>query len=398
MVIKGEEEKVYEDVLDSLMGGLVYVDLSMKVLVFNQMAERISGRSRKKAIGRALDEVFPHDPWFIELIDDTLSGRKVFIEKRGKIHRPFGGPLSVSVTTGLVHATHGYIKGALAFVRDLGTGGKSLEGLSPQDGMLSGMGFFAAKLVHEIRNPLGGIRAAAQLLSKKAQKSGLSDYTDIIIRETDRLDAMLMEVAALTAPRRGARKEINIHRLLDSVIFLVTGEDPGLVVRREYDPSLPPVTGDEGALVQVFLNLMKNAREALPGGAEGEITVGTRIVTDFHISGTVEGLEGKDEAAGGRVDAPGAISVPRRRGARMAVVEIRDNGCGIPEEDLENIFTPFYTTKKGGSGLGMPVSLKIVREQGGFLHIDSTPGEGTEVRVYLPISSSSLGARERAGA
>jgi len=400
-----EEEKMYEDIMDSLMGGLVYVDLCMKIQVFNQMAERISGRSRKKALGRPVDKVFSFDPWFVALIVDTLSGKKVFIDHGGRLHRSFGEPLSVSVTTGLVHDDEGRVKGALAFIRDLGSGGKSLEGLSPKGGMLSGMGFFAARLVHEIRNPLGGIRAAAQLLSRKAKDSGLSDYTDIIIRETDRLDAMLMEVAALTAPRRGDRKEINIHRLLDSVIFLITGENPGLVVKREYDPSLPPVTGDEGALVQVFLNLMKNAKEALPEDAGGVITVGTRIITDFHISG--RGYDGPGKEGGGQMAAasgagegveaaPGAGRGPRRRGARMAVVEIRDNGCGIPADDLENIFTPFFTTKKGGSGLGMPVSLKIVREQGGYLNLDSSPGQGTRVRVYLPIASSGSGRREAA--
>ncbi len=386
----GEERNMYEDIMDSLMGGLVYVDLSMKIQVFNQMAERISGRSRKKALGRPLDKVFSFDPWFVALMVDTLSGKKVFIDQGGRLHRSFGDPLSVSVTTGLVHDDEGRVKGALAFIRDLGSGGKSLEGLSPKGGMLSGMGFFAARLVHEIRNPLGGIRAAAQLLSKKAKGAGLSDYTDIIIRETDRLDAMLMEVAALTAPRRGAKKEINIHRLLDSVIFLITGENPGLAVRREYDPSLPPVIGDEGALVQVFLNLMKNAREALPADGGGVITVGTRIITDFHISGAMRDGAGVTEGAG--------EGAPVRRGARMAAVEIRDNGCGIPADDLENIFTPFFTTKKGGSGLGMPVTLKIVREQGGYLNLESEPGKGTRVRVYLPIAPSSAGSRREAAA
>ncbi len=355
--------KMYEDILDSLMGGLVYIDLSMRIRAFNQMAERICGRSRKKAILSPLNEVFRFDPWFRELLEDTLSG-KVFIERVGRLHRTFGEPCSVSITTGLVYNDDGNVKGALAFIRDLGSGGKSLETLSSPGGMLSGMSFFAARLVHEIRNPLGGIRAAAQLLSKKAKEPGLSDYTNIIIKETDRLDGMLMEVAALTRPRSEIKKDINIHRLLDSVVFLITEERPDITVTRVYDPSLPHVSGDEGGLTQVFLNLVKNAREALPEG--GEISLATRILTDFHISGATE------EGA---------------RGPRMAAVEIRDTGCGIADGDLEKIFTPFFTTKQGGSGLGMPLSLKIVKEQGGYLNIESTPGKGTRVRVFLPIAS-----------
>jgi len=353
--------KMYEDILDSLMGGVIYIDSSMRIEAFNQGAERICGRSRKKAIQRPLEEVFRFDPWFIELMEETLSG-KVFVERRGSLHRTFGEPMSVSTTTGMVYNDDGAVKGALAFIRDLGAGGKSLETLSSHGGMLSGMSFFASRLVHEIRNPLGGIRAAAQLLSKKASEPGLSDYTDIIIRETDRLDGMLMEVAALTRPRSEIKKEINIHRLLDSVVFLITGERSDVNVMREYDPSLPLVCGDESVLTQVFLNLVKNAREAISEG--GTIALSTRIITDFHLSG----------AAG--------------RGPGMAAVEIRDNGCGIAAGDLERIFTPFFTTKPGGSGLGMPLSLKIVKEQGGYLKIESREGEGTRVKVFLPIASA----------
>ncbi len=353
--------KMYEDILDSLMGGVIYIDLSMRIEAFNQVAERICGRSRKKALKSPLKAVFRFDPWFIELLEETLSGR-VFIEQQGRLHRTFGEPFSVSITTGLVYDDDGAVKGALAFIKDLGSGGKSLESLSSHGGMLSGMSFFASKLVHEIRNPLGGIRAAAQLLSKKAQMPELSNYTDIIIRETDRLDGMLMEVAALTRPRSEIKKDINIHRLLDSVVFLITEERSDVNVRREYDPSLPLVCGDESVLTQVFLNLVKNAREALPDG--GTIALSTRIITDFHLSG----------ATG--------------RGPGMAAVEIRDNGCGIAADDLERIFTPFFTTKPGGSGLGMPLSLKIVKEQGGYLKIESREGEGTRVKVFLPIASA----------
>jgi len=250
--------KMYEDILDSLMGGVIYINSSMRIEAFNQVAERICGRSRKKAL----------------------------------------------------------------------------------------------------QSPL----KAAQLLSKKASEPGLSLYTDIIIRETDRLDGMLMEVAALTRPRSEIKKDINIHRLLDSVVFLITEERSDVNVLREYDPSLPLVCGDESVLTQVFLNLVKNAREALPDG--GTIALSTRIITDFHLSG----------ATG--------------RGPGMAAVEIRDNGCGIAADDLERIFTPFFTTKPGGSGLGMPLSLKIVKEQGGYLKIESREGEGTRVKVFLPIASA----------
>ncbi|MFQ5428279.1 MAG: nitrogen regulation protein NR(II) [Thermodesulfobacteriota bacterium] len=351
---------MYEDIIDSFMGGVVYIDLSARLLVFSQGAERISGFSRKMALKRPLQEVFHRDSWFTAIMEETLSGERTYTEHKGVIHRSFAAPLSVTVTTGVVFSKDGSVAGALAFIRTPGAGARALEGLSPQGDGLSGMSFFAARLVHEIRNPLGGIRAAAQLLSRKTSERGLTGYTDIIIRETDRLDTMLKEVAAFTAPRRDVNKEINIHRLLDSVILLILGDNHGVIVQKEYDPSLPHVSGDDGALVQVFLNLLKNAAEAVR--EDGRITVVTRIMTDFYMSGG------------------------SRRAARMVSVEITDNGCGITEQDMEKVFTPFFTTKQGGSGLGMALSLKIVRDQGGYLKIESREGEGTRVRVLLPVA------------
>lgn len=352
---------MYEDILDSFMGGVVYIDLSTRILVYSQGAERVSGFSRKMALNRPLKEVFHRDLWFSSLLDETLSGERTYTEHRGVIHRTFAAPISVTVTTGLVSSKDGSVAGALAFIRTPGSGARALEGLSPEGEGLSGMTFFAAALVHEIRNPLGGIRGAAQLLSRKTTETGLTEYTDIIIRETDRLDSMLKEVAAFTAPRRDVNKEINIHRLLDSVILLIFGDSHDVVVRKEYDPSLPPVSGDDAGLMQVFLNLLKNAGEAVSEG--GLITVVTRILTDFHMSGA------------------------SKKAARMVSVEITDNGCGIEDKDMDKVFTPFFTTKQSGSGLGMPLSLKIVRDQGGYLNIESSAGEGTVVRVLLPVAS-----------
>jgi two-component system nitrogen regulation sensor histidine kinase GlnL len=190
------------------------------------------------------------------------------------------------------------------------------------------------------------------------------------MREADRLNTILNDMLSFTRPAVLKKKPLNIHRVLDSVIMLMeeSGGPPELV--KEYDPSIPEVSGDEGQLTQVFLNLAKNACEAV--GAEGRVTVVTRMTTDFHL------VPGGSEVTGGR----------RRM---MASVEVRDNGPGIEPDDLEKIFTPFFTTKGGGSGLGMPISLKIVKEHGGLLRIYSTPGEGTSVMVYLPLAEDGGG-------
>jgi two-component system nitrogen regulation sensor histidine kinase GlnL len=161
--------------------------------------------------------------------------------------------------------------------------------------------------------------------------------------------------------------------VLDSVATIIIGgeEDAGFAVIKEYDPSLPDVYGDDGPITQVFLNLVKNARESL-APEDGEIRIITRMTTDFHL---VEEASGMAHAEG------------KRRGM-LASIEVRDNGCGIGTDDLEKIFTPFFTTKTGGSGLGMPITLKIIKEHGGLLRIDSKPGKGTSVRVFLPVAQA----------
>ncbi|MBI5588616.1 MAG: PAS domain S-box protein [Deltaproteobacteria bacterium] len=348
---------MYEDIVENLAEGVVAVDREMMVRVFNQSAEKMTGVSRSLVIGRPLSEVFKRDQRIIEMIEKTLREGRLFAEYDEKLHRRFSEPLPVGVTTSQIFDTNGNLTGAAALIKDL-SGVKSLEAGTLRKERLAYIGTFAASLAHEIRNPLSGIRGAAQLLSKKVKDEKLGGYTGVIMKEADRLNLIVNEMLDFARPAKLNKKPVNIHMVLDSVILLLQeGLKPPALVKG-YDPSLPPVWGDDNQLTQVFLNLVKNAKEAI--GENGSIQVTTRMITEFHIV---------DESS---------------PGGKMAAVEIRDNGCGIRHEDLEKIFTPFFTTKPRGSGLGMAISLKIIKEHGGFLKIDSAPCKGTTVAVYLP--------------
>ena len=351
----------YEDVFESLSEGIVAVDLALRVTIFNQAAEKISEVSRGVVLGRPAADVFRKDGRIAGMLEKTVIEGKLFAEYDEKLHRRFSGPLPVGITTSQIFDNSGTLLGAVAVIKDL-SGVKSLEAGSLRKERLAYIGTFAANLAHEIKNPLSGIRGAAQLLSKKVKDGGLGEYTGIIIKEADRLDRILNAMLDFARPARLIKKDVNIHKALDSVILLLEQDASTELFRKEYDPSLPPVFGDEGQLTQVFLNLIKNAKEAVT--QNGHITVVTRMITEFHLTdtGTKPGGAGK-----------------------MASVEIRDNGCGIKPEDLEKIFTPFFTTKPRGSGLGMAISLKIIKEHGGLLKIDSAPGRGTTVAVLLPV-------------
>lgn len=218
----------------------------------------------------------------------------------------------------------------------------------------------ASGLAHEIRNPLSGIKGASQLLRDSLQdQKELGEYAEIIQQEVVRVDKLVKELLHFSKPRTLSKKETNVNRILhDSVLLERTVEPERIQIIEEFDPSLPPVWADPEALTQVFLNLLKNARQAIKG--PGRILVRSRIVMDFTLK-------------------KGA----KRR--QMLSVDIEDNGPGIDPENLTNIFVPFFTTKAKGTGLGLALCHQLVEEHEGDMRVKTEPGKGSTFSVYLPF-------------
>jgi two-component system, NtrC family, nitrogen regulation sensor histidine kinase GlnL len=219
----------------------------------------------------------------------------------------------------------------------------------------------AAMLAHEVKNPLSGIRGAAQLLEQDADDSG-RQLTQLICDETDRIVALVDRMEAFSDNLPIARSAVNIHEVLERVRRIAqSGFARHVRFGEEYDPSLPPVHGNRDLLVQVFLNLIKNAAEATPSQG-GEI-----ILTTAYRHGRRLATVG-----GGR-----PLQVP-------LMVSITDNGSGIPEELKAHLFDPFVTTKRNGSGLGLALVAKVIGDHGGIIEFDSQPRR-TVFRVFLPV-------------
>ncbi len=212
-------------------------------------------------------------------------------------------------------------------------------------------------LAHEIKNPLGGLRGAAQLLEQELPDPALREYTRIIIEEADRLQTLMDRM--LGPNRLPNPRLVNIHFLLERVRGLILAEHPtGTVIERDYDPSIPEFRADPDRLLQALLNLVRNAANA--AGEGGCVILRTRVLRQFTMGG--------------------------KRHRLVLRVEIQDNGPGVPPELQERIFFPMVTGQPGGTGLGLPIAQELVNQHGGLIECESRPGEG-RFFVYLPLET-----------
>jgi two-component system nitrogen regulation sensor histidine kinase GlnL len=214
------------------------------------------------------------------------------------------------------------------------------------------------QLAHEIKNPLGGIRGAAQLLERQLDEESLHEYTDVVISETDRLASL---VDTLLGPGGPPNKQpVNVHELLEYVVRLIESEDDRqLTVHRDYDPGLPDIDLDRDQMIQAFLNLLRNAAAALDG--QGTLTLRSRAATNFTIGNV--------------------------RHRVIASIEIEDDGPGIPPELQDTVFYPLVTSRPEGTGLGLPAAQELLSRHGGLIEFDSRPGR-TVFYVRIPLQQA----------
>jgi two-component system nitrogen regulation sensor histidine kinase GlnL len=359
---RGIRRAPWADVLASLEDGVIVLDERGRVVEVNPAAEQLTGASAVQAVGSDVTALFsdlPANAWLGELATGVLRDGVARRRSEGTlVSRRTELPASAACAP--VFVGDGTVRGAVLVLHDL-TLQRALEATTRRADRLAGLGTVALGLAHEIRNPLGGIKGAAQLLRGALTDPDLVRCTDIIIREVERLDGLVEQLRELSVPPRLQVEPVNIHRVLNEVLALERQAPAwgSIMLRVAFDPSLPPVAGDRAQLTQVFLNLVKNAVEAL--GGSGEVAVSTRIESGYHI---------RRETGRGRF---------------LSVV-LDDTGPGIPADHHGQLFSPFFTTKAQGSGFGLAVCHRIVSQHGGTIGYEPRAAGGSRFVVTLPVS------------
>lgn len=355
----------WEQILSNLDDGVITASAQGVIQFFNEAAEVLTEISSAAATGQSLEQIFKREPWLLALVEKTTPPDSESARGEGDFVTRWGGKIPVNATASPLHNRQGIFSGTILLLRDLRHQRDLEEDLKRAD-RLATLGTLAAGLAHEIKNPLGGIKGAAQLLRRSADHDGaVRDYTDLMIREVDRVNQLIEQLLDLSRPAQLQLESLNIHEILEDVLLLESQSEAARqsTVKKIFDPSLPAIRGDRARLTQVFLNLVKNAFQAMEGA--GTVTVTTRLETDFHIRGS-----GSDRS-------------------QVIWVDVADEGGGISEQDLPHIFSPFFTTKLNGTGLGLATCYQIVKEHGGMIRVESAIDSGSVFKISLLVANGS---------
>lgn len=342
------------DILDHQTCGVLILNAELNISYLNQAAEALLQASQQQLLGEPIHAALNDPDTPAAALSAVLAQGQAFT-KRGALVRTLSG-------------TELHVDYTVSPILDRVPNELLIE-IQPLDRLLSinrdghqvDIQETTQKLVrglaHEIKNPLGGIRGAAQLLDRELSTERQRDYTRIIIEEADRLRNL---VDRMLGPSRLPKLiSINVHHVLERLLALIDAEHPGrIAIERDYDPSLPEIEGDLDQLIQALLNVVRNAQQAMEDADEPTLTLRTRIIRQFTIGA--------------------------RRHRLVVQIDITDNGSGIPEELRERIYYPMISGRANGSGLGLSIAQSIVSQHHGLIKEESRPGR-TTFSVFLPL-------------
>jgi two-component system nitrogen regulation sensor histidine kinase GlnL len=347
-------------VLELLSTAVLMLDEKLHVTYANPAAETLLAHGVKHLIGAEFARILPGNSAFVQRLHQALATDSGFSEndleldvggERVHLHSVItpveasrGSPTEPDESTPRLVLELREVEQQLKIAREA----KMLEQQEANRELIR-------NLAHEIKNPLGGIRGAAQLLERELAPAELREFTQVIVKETDRLQALMNRL--LTPSRLPRVEPLNVHEVTERVRTLLMAEFPhGLVIRRDYDTSLPDLVGDKEQLIQAVLNVARNAAQATNG--RGEIRLVTRIARQ--------------------------VTIARLRYRHAVAVSIEDDGPGVPAELTERVFYPLVSGREGGTGLGLSLAQSFVSQHHGLIEFESAPGR-TRFTILLPV-------------
>lgn len=350
------EPHSFKQILDSLITAVIVLDADLKLHHVNVAAEMLLGISGSQLIGKPVSHCFSETDGTPETLREALADNRHFTKRKARWHLHNQTEITVdySVTPSPEMAK------VIIEVQPL----DRMLRISREEALLSSQETsrnLVRSLAHEIKNPLGGIRGAAQLLARELHSDDLEEYTGIIIDETDRLRDLVDRMLGPCQPLQ--RYPVNVHEVLEHVAIVIKAESGGDIrIVRDYDPSIPELPGDKPQLIQAVMNIARNGLQALQEHtkqSDAHLVFATRVQRHFTI---------------GRIHHP-----------LVARMDIIDNGPGIPPELLQNIFFPMITGRPEGTGLGLAISQNLINQHNGLIECQSQAGR-TEFSIYLPLS------------
>jgi two-component system, NtrC family, nitrogen regulation sensor histidine kinase GlnL len=347
--------------LDLLSTAVLIVDRELTLRYANPAAESLFAFSMKSVAHLKLERILPRNPALFSMLDQAVKSHIGYNENELTLEIPTHATLRLACVVSPVDQDES------ALVLEFRQLDQQLK-IAREEKILEHQQLnreLIRNLAHEIRNPLGGIRGSAQLLERELPDAELREYTQVIVKEADRLQTLMDRM--LTPHRLPQITSVNIHEVLERVRSLILAEFPdGIRIRRDYDTSLPDLSGDREQLIQAILNVARNAAQAMNGS--GEIRLVTRIAR--------------------------SVTLAKQRYRHAVQVEIIDNGPGVPQQLREKIFYPLISGRDDGTGLGLSLAQNFINQHHGIIEFDSVPGR-TRFTILLPVLNTEVAMPQR---
>lgn len=340
-----------ENVVESMADGLISIDREGKIVTLNRQAGEILGAGRERLEGNKITSVLGEE---IGQILGSMAGQALVRDREMDIHKDEDGRIPLSLSVAPLRDEKGEKMGSVLLIKDLREI-RDLQEKVHRSERLASLGRLAAGVAHEIRNPLSSIKGFAQYFVKRF--SGHDEeqgYASVMVKEVDRLNRVITDLLDFAGPKEPRREPQSLETIAEQALKLLAPdlEARKVEVVKEYEPDLPAVPVDRDRISQVFINLLLNALESMETG--GEIRISLR-----------------------RCGPPPAVEI-----------SVADTGAGIPEDDLEKVFEPFFSRKRKGTGLGLAIVHQIVESHRGDIKVESSPGKGTTFRMRLPLNGN----------